>query len=201
LANGLPNRSVCQSVLIIKWSVMGKESGARSLHTYMPALPCVGSGCVGWTVASMLNPVAPSPVAPSPEAPSPVAPSQSGVGLAFAGRWPKEATCETCGKIVKGKQSLRLHMLNHTKEQPHVCEKCGRAFSRKSALVRHLRVHEGVRPHVCLICGSTHATTGNLKDHMATHTGEKSFICETCGKPFSQWSSLNKHQTSVHRGE
>jgi hypothetical protein len=51
--------------------------------------------------------------------------------------------CPFCGKCVRSKENLKLHVRKHTGERPFVCLFCGRAFGGKSDLTRHLRIHTG----------------------------------------------------------
>lgn len=51
--------------------------------------------------------------------------------------------CQFCGKCVRSKENLKLHVRKHTGERPFVCLFCGRAFGGKSDLTRHLRIHTG----------------------------------------------------------
>lgn len=57
--------------------------------------------------------------------------------------------CPFCGKCVRSKENLKLHVRKHTGERPFVCLFCGRAFGGKSDLTRHLRIHTGERPYHC----------------------------------------------------
>ncbi|KAH8313417.1 hypothetical protein KR067_005623, partial [Drosophila pandora] len=47
--------------------------------------------------------------------------------------------CHICGKAFLDKESLRLHSVVHTGEQPYHCELCKVKFNRKSSLVTHYR--------------------------------------------------------------
>ncbi|CAB0013886.1 unnamed protein product [Nesidiocoris tenuis] len=49
--------------------------------------------------------------------------------------------CPFCGKCVRSKENLKLHVRKHTGERPFACLFCGRAFGGKSDLTRHLRIH------------------------------------------------------------
>ncbi|KAL7030527.1 hypothetical protein ACKWTF_006695 [Chironomus riparius] len=57
----------------------------------------------------------------------------------------KRFACPFCGKCVRSKENLKLHVRKHTGERPFVCLFCGRAFGGKSDLTRHLRIHTGER--------------------------------------------------------
>ncbi|KAL9537473.1 hypothetical protein MBANPS3_011746 [Mucor bainieri] len=51
--------------------------------------------------------------------------------------------CNECFKTFSRPSSLRIHILSHTGEKPHVCPHpdCGRRFSVQSNMRRHLKVH------------------------------------------------------------
>lgn len=51
--------------------------------------------------------------------------------------------CNQCHKAFSRPSSLRIHILSHTGEKPHLCSQpgCGRRFSVQSNMRRHLRVH------------------------------------------------------------
>lgn len=51
--------------------------------------------------------------------------------------------CNQCLKTFSRPSSLRIHILSHTGEKPHVCPRpgCGRRFSVQSNMRRHLKVH------------------------------------------------------------
>uniref|UniRef100_A0A1B0CDW8 C2H2-type domain-containing protein n=1 Tax=Lutzomyia longipalpis TaxID=7200 RepID=A0A1B0CDW8_LUTLO len=72
--------------------------------------------------------------------------------------------CPFCGKCVRSKENLKLHVRKHTGERPFVCLFCGRAFGGKSDLTRHLRIHTGERPYHCEACGKYRGLFINPKD-------------------------------------
>lgn len=77
--------------------------------------------------------------------------------------------CPFCGKCVRSKENLKLHVRKHTGERPFVCLFCGRAFGGKSDLTRHLRIHTGERPYHCDMCGKCFARADYLSKHLTTH--------------------------------
>lgn len=107
----------------------------------------------------------------------------------------KRFACPFCGKCVRSKENLKLHVRKHTGmtvmtlflflfkyliiyhndnyefigERPFVCLFCGRAFGGKSDLTRHLRIHTGERPYHCESCGKCFARADYLSKHLTTH--------------------------------
>ncbi|XP_055613979.1 zinc finger protein 778-like [Uranotaenia lowii] len=82
--------------------------------------------------------------------------------------------CPYCGKCVRSKENLKLHVRKHTGERPFVCLFCGRAFGGKSDLTRHLRIHTGERPYHCEACGKCFARADYLSKHLTTHVHHSS---------------------------
>lgn len=81
----------------------------------------------------------------------------------------RKFACPFCGKCVRSKENLKLHVRKHTGERPFVCLFCGRAFGGKSDLTRHLRIHTGERPYHCEMCGKCFARADYLSKHLTTH--------------------------------
>ncbi|XP_063974937.1 zinc finger protein 467-like isoform X3 [Diachasmimorpha longicaudata] len=81
--------------------------------------------------------------------------------------------CPFCGKCVRSKENLKLHVRKHTGERPFVCLFCARAFGGKSDLTRHLRIHTGERPYHCEMCGKCFARADYLSKHLTTHIHQR----------------------------
>lgn len=88
-------------------------------------------------------------------------------------------SCPFCGKCVRSKENLKLHIRKHTGERPFVCLFCGRAFGGKSDLTRHLRIHTGERPYHCEICGKCFARADYLSKHLTTHLHSHNSFSQT----------------------
>lgn len=81
----------------------------------------------------------------------------------------KRFACMYCGKCVRSKENLKLHIRKHTGEKPFQCLFCLRAFGGKSDLTRHLRIHTGEKPYECDVCGKKFARADYLSKHITTH--------------------------------
>lgn len=90
-----------------------------------------------------------------------------------ADRRERRFACPFCGKCVRSKENLKLHVRKHTGERPFVCLFCGRAFGGKSDLTRHLRIHTGERPYHCEMCGKCFARADYLSKHLTTHIHQR----------------------------
>ncbi|KAH3736858.1 hypothetical protein DPMN_043433 [Dreissena polymorpha] len=107
-----------------------------------------------------------------------------------------ERTCPICKKTISSRSNLRVHMMIHTREQPHTCPYpgCGKKFTQRSPLQRHMAIHSGEKPWRCDTCGKSFTRQDDLVTHIRVHTGEKPYKCQECGKNFSQRGSLLTHQ-------
>ncbi|XP_076436165.1 uncharacterized protein LOC143275772 [Babylonia areolata] len=112
----------------------------------------------------------------------------------------KPHVCTKCGQAFRQKSTLNNHVLTHSEEKPHVCTKCGQTFRRKSSLKRHILTHSEEKPHVCTKCGQSFIRKSSLKTHILTHSEEKPHVCTKCGQTFRHKSSFNRH-VLIHTGE
>ncbi|XP_006897451.1 PREDICTED: zinc finger protein 350-like [Elephantulus edwardii] len=112
----------------------------------------------------------------------------------------KPYVCSECGKALKKKGSLVIHLRTHTGEKPFLCGECGKGFNHKGNLSIHQRVHTGEKPYVCGECGKGFSQKACLIAHQRFHTGKVPFSCSECGKSYTQKSTLIRHR-KVHTGE
>ena len=86
-----------------------------------------------------------------------------------------DCTCDICGKVVKGRATLKLHkMAVHENLKPHVCDRCGQKYVRKAKLNEHVKnTHEKEQRYKCEQCDKTFSWSTNLKNHIeAIHIGK-----------------------------
>lgn len=109
--------------------------------------------------------------------------------------------CKFCGKVLKHKKTLLLHMSSHTGgNRTFLCDICGKAFRTNHQLEAHRRVHTGEKPFVCDVCAKAFGKKSSLRMHMCVHTREKRHRCDQCGKSYTQHSSLIVHKR-YHTGQ
>ncbi|XP_023337615.1 zinc finger protein 25 isoform X2 [Eurytemora carolleeae] len=137
--------------------------------------------------------------------------------------------CTVCGKVLKRRANVDIHMRLHTGDKSYSCDKCACSYFTGSALRNHvLSKHGGIKHEfLCTICGKCFKKKANLESHITIHTGEKKyacphcekrfrshsvyqnhlrfhggkkeFVCQYCGKAFMQKSHLSRH-TATHTG-
>jgi hypothetical protein len=109
--------------------------------------------------------------------------------------------CKFCGKVLKHKKTLLLHMSSHTGgNRTFLCDMCGKAFRTNHQLEAHKRVHTGEKPFVCDVCAKAFGKKSSLRMHMCVHTRERRHRCDQCGKSYTQQSSLIVHKR-YHTGQ
>ena len=102
-------------------------------------------------------------------------------------------TCPVCGLVISRRRNLKIHLLVHSREKPHLCSECGQEFRQAGSLVAHARKHRNERPFVCHVCAASFPLLGSLNVHLRTHADVKPFSCEKCGRSFSRASDLKTH--------
>ena len=120
--------------------------------------------------------------------------------------------CETCGKSVGDKETLKTHLKMHQdKNNPHKCNFCFKIFSNKYILSRHVQSHDPnaalsnpLEKVVCSQCPKICSNKYQLNAHIKTHEPgwvrkpeaprEKvKSLCSICSK----WSP-SRHQLMAH---
>ena len=113
--------------------------------------------------------------------------------------------CNTCGKKLSSKHSLKDHKLRfHSKDgsvAKFSCMKC--SFSSPVWHSVHLHTKEVHKPkedmYKCSLCEYCAAQKSNLLEHfMAVHQKIKDQVCEHCGFATTRKKNLRKHIREVH---
>ena len=113
-----------------------------------------------------------------------------------------------CGKQMKRKDSLRLHLKRHSSvPKTHKCHFEGCSFSTfgRTQLSDHINSHNGVRPFNCEFCPKRFTSTELKKRHTNYHhkVSDQTLICQMdeCYKQFKTELSLKDHQKRIHLWE
>ncbi|CAJ1077570.1 zinc finger protein OZF-like [Xyrichtys novacula] len=78
-------------------------------------------------------------------------------------------------------------------KESHSCLECGKTVKTKWELTVHLRIHKGEKPLSCSVCSKRFYHKGHLRSHMVVHTEDKPFSCPDCGRRFKHKCSLKLH--------
>ncbi|XP_045621098.2 uncharacterized protein [Procambarus clarkii] len=105
----------------------------------------------------------------------------------------REMLCQVCGKMLKGRSSLKSHLNSHHRIKPHACPFCHKSFTNRGVLVAHLRIHTGEMPYVCRICDTSFRTQSGLTRHKSLHTNARPYECSMCSKAFKTKLVLQQH--------
>ncbi|KAK2163474.1 hypothetical protein LSH36_79g10021 [Paralvinella palmiformis] len=80
----------------------------------------------------------------------------------------------------------------------YACNICGKRLKSKSSLSVHLKLHEGKYNYTCPLCNKGFSSTYMLKGHMSWHTGVKEFKCTLCPKEYRYSHELKQHVMKKH---
>ncbi|XP_053696779.1 zinc finger protein 62 homolog [Sabethes cyaneus] len=119
----------------------------------------------------------------------------------------REITCDLCGKKLKGKICLKLHMKLHADDRNFACSYCDKKFIVKQDKIRHEQNHTKEYRFKCRFCdkGSTRRKlilVHEAKQHNVTVNEDlgPSHVCTVCGRSFLSPSALQIHM-SLHSCE
>lgn len=70
--------------------------------------------------------------------------------------------CKTCGKWMKNRNILRMHMTKHDKTT-YKCDLCGKIKLNIRSLRSHISTVHAIRKHHCTLCDKSFARAINLK--------------------------------------
>ena len=107
--------------------------------------------------------------------------------------------CQTCNRTFAIGKDLNQHLKCHTEQ--YCCEHCGRTLKSKYALALHVaRIHKGAalwpaKRYLCTVCGKMcrNKTDYNVH-HNKEHTGVRPFHCDVCNAGFFSRSNLRAHR-------
>ena len=109
--------------------------------------------------------------------------------------------CPSCDKILKGKQSLKLHYKSFHEGIKYSCNECDQEFSQTSNLRRHFQnVHEGIK-HTCKLCGNIFSQKGVLTRHIQTVHAVKTYECNLCSYKAAIPNYLKIHIQSKYKDD
>ncbi|XP_034838038.1 zinc finger protein draculin-like [Maniola hyperantus] len=111
--------------------------------------------------------------------------------------------CEICGKNLKSKYSMGLHVATVHEKKPTInCYKCDAAFLSYALRNRHLiEAHGDKRTFPCKLCDKVYNRRKTLiEHHRRNHLKVFNHQCDLCAQTFYLPSSLQEHM-AVHTGE
>ena len=122
------------------------------------------------------------------------------VGLKAKPKEKTSYTCQTCGKVLKGKQSLKNHNDSiHKEERKFDCDICTSKFKREQLLITHIKLTHNPSKARCNICGSE-VKAVHMQSHLKRMHSDsnKVFKCTKCERIFNRQILLNRHMKLIH---
>jgi uncharacterized Zn-finger protein len=125
--------------------------------------------------------------------------SRSNLVLHMKSHGERSLECSVCGWRTKTRHCLRSHMDTHAADKKYLCDTCGTKFFCIGSLRRHKALHEesGIR-HCCDICNKTYKTKESLYDHLKVHQGRFDHACDLCDNAYVRKDKLIRHRLKKH---
>jgi KRAB domain-containing zinc finger protein len=108
--------------------------------------------------------------------------------------------CSVCGWRTKTSNCLRSHMDTHAAEKKYLCDTCGQKFFCVGSLRRHRALHDEPPDtrHECEFCGKNYKTKESLFDHLKVHQGRFDHACDLCDNAYVRKDKLIRHRLRKH---
>ena len=91
---------------------------------------------------------------------------------------------------------FEIECSNDEKRRPHVCSVCEKRFTTKQSLTIHMRQHSGEEAlYSCTECEKSFTSLSGLSEHKNVHSSK--YKCTECEKSFTSLSGLSQHK-NVH---
>jgi hypothetical protein len=114
--------------------------------------------------------------------------------------------CDICPIAKPTKRLLQNHIRRTHVVKWHSCETCGKMLKNRDTWKKHQLVHGNTKSeNICELCPRSpgFVTKTELRKHMANcHGGEqpiRKFTCNVCGAAYSRDDQLIRHRASVHQ--